>query len=222
MSLNSEHLQSPPEPSPDPAASDALEQQCEALLKLLHKEYDPEVVALVESFRATGDRKAIELIALVYRRLERAQQWYGNRFDRLWHWAHAELNEQQKTRYFNIVANGSADWNEAPGYRRQVDLDLLKARADRAEAALAELQAKHPTDTLAADQEGRQETARLDWMCRHPLSNIDSNKDEHWITAWVCEGEPGNSGGSGKFCASGKNVRECIDKFLSGDIERID
>lgn len=45
------------------------------------------------------------------------EQWYGVRHERLWHWAHAELNEEQKRRYFNIVANGTAEHSEPPTSR---------------------------------------------------------------------------------------------------------
>lgn len=42
------------------------------------------------------------------------EQWHGVRYERLWHWAHAELDEEQKRRYFNIVANGTAEHSEPP------------------------------------------------------------------------------------------------------------
>lgn len=59
--------------------------------------------------------------------LERSAQ----RSQRLWKWAHEELSEPLKTRYFNIVANGTADWLEQPEYAQQYN--ALKYRTERAE-----------------------------------------------------------------------------------------
>ncbi|MCS9380862.1 hypothetical protein N1E52_26695 [Pseudomonas aeruginosa] len=68
------------------------------------------------------------------------EQWYGVRHERLWHWAHAELNEEQKRRYFNIVANGTAEHNEPPTYAQQ--LCRMKHRAESAEQELSALRAR--------------------------------------------------------------------------------
>jgi hypothetical protein len=62
---------------------------------------------------------------------------------RLWAWAHEELSEPLKTRYFNIVANGTADVMEQPTYAQQYN-----GQKYRAEAAEAE------RDTLRAELEG--------------------------------------------------------------------
>lgn len=70
--------------------------------------------------------------------LERSAQ----RSQRLWKWAHEELSEPLKTRYFNIVANGTADWLEQPEYAQQYN--AMKHRAERAEAELAQLRAAAP------------------------------------------------------------------------------
>jgi hypothetical protein len=51
---------------------------------------------------------------------------------RLWQWAHEELSEPLKTRYFNIVANGVADVMEQPTYAQQ--FNVMKSRAIKAEA----------------------------------------------------------------------------------------
>lgn len=63
----------------------------------------------------------------------------------------------------------------------------------------------------------------LDWLERNSSVTHESNSVEHWITAWVIQGEPGNEGGaSGRFFASAKTFRGCITKFLRGEIVRID
>ncbi|HCH7700321.1 TPA: hypothetical protein SMO11_005379 [Pseudomonas aeruginosa] len=68
------------------------------------------------------------------------EQWYGVRHERLWHWAHAELNEEQKRRYFNIVANGTAEHSEPPTFAQQ--LCRTKHRYECAEKEVAALRAR--------------------------------------------------------------------------------
>ncbi|HBP6823487.1 TPA: hypothetical protein L6B08_26880 [Pseudomonas aeruginosa] len=68
------------------------------------------------------------------------EQWYGVRHERLWHWAHAELNEEQKRRYFNIVANGTAEHSEPPTFAQQ--LCRAKHRYECAEKEVAALRAR--------------------------------------------------------------------------------
>ena len=59
---------------------------------------------------------------------------------RLWVWAHEELSEPLKTRYFNIVANGVADLMEQPTYAQQYN--GMKYRAEAAEAERDSLRAE--------------------------------------------------------------------------------
>ncbi len=67
------------------------------------------------------------------------------------------------------------------------------------------------------------DTQRLDWVAQKRTAQYDSDNGEHWIVSWVCQGEAGNkNGASGKFLGRGKSYRECIDKFIEGDIVRID
>ncbi|MCS7773704.1 hypothetical protein N0039_31190, partial [Pseudomonas aeruginosa] len=68
------------------------------------------------------------------------EQWHGVRYERLWHWAHAELDEEQKRRYFNIVANGTAEHSEPPTYAQQ--LCRMKHRYECAEKEAAALRAR--------------------------------------------------------------------------------
>lgn len=68
------------------------------------------------------------------------EQWYEVRHERLWHWAHAELNEEQKRRYFNIVANGTAEHSEPPTFAQQ--LCRTKHRYECAEKEVATLRAR--------------------------------------------------------------------------------
>ncbi|SSV28894.1 Uncharacterised protein [Acinetobacter baumannii] len=68
------------------------------------------------------------------------EQWHGVRYERLWHWAHAELNEEQKRRYFNIVANGTAEHSEPPTFAQQ--LCRAKHRYECAEKEVATLRAR--------------------------------------------------------------------------------
>jgi len=59
---------------------------------------------------------------------------------RLWVWAHEELSEPLKTRYFNIVANGTADVMEQPTYAQQYN--GMKHRAEAAENERDQLRAE--------------------------------------------------------------------------------
>ncbi|HEP8123405.1 TPA: hypothetical protein VDV44_005237 [Pseudomonas aeruginosa] len=97
---------------------------------------------------ATSDYDALAAEAQSLREeVEKAQnalafteQWHGVRYERLWHWAHAELDEEQKRRYFNIVANGTAEHSEPPTYAQQ--LCRMKHRYECAEKEVAALRAR--------------------------------------------------------------------------------
>ena len=80
--------------------------------------------------------------------LEHTRYWYGTRLERLWHWAHEELTEPQKSRYFSIVANGTADVNEPPTYARQ--LNVMNHDLKRSEAELASVTAERDALLIAA------------------------------------------------------------------------
>lgn len=125
---------------------------------------DRRVMALVERLRKWPDlpglnldkdlmHEAADLLERVHSSLEFTRYWYITRHERLWQWAHAELNEQQRERYFSIVANGIADMNEPPTYAQQYN--MMKHRMERAEAELAAL--RHN-----AKLSGRHEAQRSD------------------------------------------------------------
>lgn len=80
---------------------------------------------------------AESVIERLQARIEHSAYFYGVRLARLWHWAHEELDETQKSRYFCIVANGTADHMEQPTYAQQ--MNTLRHRAEAAEAELAKL-----------------------------------------------------------------------------------
>lgn len=65
------------------------------------------------------------------KKINHSEQWYSCRFETLYHWAHRELNESQKTQYFNIVANGSSHPLDPPTYAQK--MNVLKYRAESAE-----------------------------------------------------------------------------------------
>ncbi len=83
------------------------------------------------------------------------EQWYGVRHERLWHWAHAELNEEQMRRYFNIVANGTAEHSEPPTFAPQ--LCRAKHRYECAEKEVAALRTKL---AMAEDAAAKGDAAR--------------------------------------------------------------
>ncbi|WAC72110.1 hypothetical protein OU995_21450 [Roseateles sp. SL47] len=81
--------------------------------------------------------------------LERSAQ----RSQRLWQWAHEELTEPLKTRYFNIVANGTADVMESPTYAQQYN--LLRHRLDECADVLSWLYASLPMNAQDTQRVGR-------------------------------------------------------------------
>lgn len=108
---------------------------------------DLRVMALVARLHAEGKYEDAKTVDQLMSRLEHTRYWYATRHQRLWHWAHAELAEPQRTRYFSIVANGTADVNEPPTYAQQ--FNVMKWRMEEAERQLAALrhnaQAQAPT-----------------------------------------------------------------------------
>jgi len=69
-----------------------------------------------------------------------------------------------------------------------------------------------------------QESARLDWLIRNNGAQFaEFSMGDKCITTWICTSEPGNESGHGaNYIARGASYRECIDRFLSGDIKRAD
>lgn len=63
---------------------------------------------------------------------------------------------------------------------------------------------------------------RLAWIENHGSFNHDTGSGEHWVTAWLGQDEPGNTGSSGRFLARAATFAGCVDKFLAGDVIRID
>lgn len=93
----------------------------------------------IPELEAERDKLAIQLNDLTalneYVKERRAQISH-----RLWVWAHEELSEPLKTRYFNIVANGTADVMEQPTYAQQ--FNAMKYRAEASEAERDQLRAE--------------------------------------------------------------------------------
>lgn len=88
-----------------------------------------------------GMTQAAETLLELHSRLEHTDYWYGTRMARLFDWAHAELSEEQRTRYFSIVANGTADVMEPPTYAQQYN--QMKWRLEQALEQVRRL--THPT-----------------------------------------------------------------------------
>ena len=99
--------------------------------------FEQSVSELSARLAQSGQTKDAKLVDDLLGRWQHTKCWYGTRHERLWHWAHAELNAEQKTRYFSIVANGTADMHEQPTYAQQ--FNTMKWRMEEAERKLAEL-----------------------------------------------------------------------------------
>lgn len=89
----------------------------------------------------TDDLKAADAseIESLRKRLAHTEEWYAVRFRRLFDWAHSELSDDQRNRYFSIVANGSATPFEPDNYTALLNLE--KHRANRAEQDVLTLKA---------------------------------------------------------------------------------
>lgn len=98
---------------------------------------DRRVMALVARLHAEGKHEDAKTVDQLMSSLEHTRYWYATRHERLWHWAKTELAEPQRTRYFSIVANGTADVNEPPTYAQQ--FNVMKWRMEEAERQLAAL-----------------------------------------------------------------------------------
>lgn len=84
----------------------------------------------------------IREVAELERRLEHTRQWTAARWERLSQWAREELPEPLKVRFFNILANGTADHMESPTLTQQYN--VMKHRAEKAESELVRLRAADP------------------------------------------------------------------------------
>jgi hypothetical protein len=106
---------------------------------------------------AANPAVVLELIAEnkgLAKKIKWDESWYGARFETLFHWAHRELNEEQKTQYFNIVANGSSSPLDPPTYAQQ--MNSLKWKVEAAEKE---------RDMLKAELEAlRQDAERYRWL----------------------------------------------------------
>jgi hypothetical protein len=77
--------------------------------------------------------------------LEHTNYWYSIRLARLKDWAHTELTEPLKDRFFSILANSTVDVLEPPTYAQQFnmmkhDVDRLEKELAKTRAELAEIQ----------------------------------------------------------------------------------
>ncbi|HCF3421902.1 TPA: hypothetical protein ACJYA9_000768 [Pseudomonas aeruginosa] len=113
----------------------------EAGNKISYDPHGPEIVMAKDYDALAAEAQALrEEVEKAQNALAFTEQWHGVRYERLWHWAHAELDEEQKRRYFNIVANGTAEHSEPPTYARQ--LCRMKHRYECAEKEVAALRAR--------------------------------------------------------------------------------
>lgn len=128
-----------------------LSAEASTLLELFSLDRDPESLysrarEVISAISAERDALAKDL-----KRLQDKTEFITERraqiSHRLWVWAHEELSEPLKTRYFNIVANGTADVMEQPTYAQQYNGQKYRAEAAEAErdslrAEIEKLQAR--------------------------------------------------------------------------------
>jgi hypothetical protein len=139
-----------PEAGATPAVQGLTDEQIEAIDQALRrKDWRTDDTTVADAAMALTDR------------LASMREFYGQRYKVLFDWAHRELNDDQKTQYFNIVANGTPSVYEAPEYAQQ--FNLMKHRAEAAEAEVERLRALSAPEQ-AAQQAGARDAARLDWL----------------------------------------------------------
>jgi hypothetical protein len=114
------------------------------------------------------------------RELESSRDWYATRFERLREWVDAlSIPEETRNEYFNIVANGTAAFQENPTHAQL--LSLAKHRAERAETdrdrylAWSE-NAEHHIKTLNAEKAKAQ--ARFEAEHRELIRELSEARKE--------------------------------------------
>lgn len=132
------------------AASRALHDAADAIESLRTKLQEQALQSL--STMGQDDATIADLraqLAEARESMEYRKEQAAQREQRLWQWAHEELSEPLKMRYFNIVANGTADVMEPPVYAQQ--FNMMKYRAERAESERDAARAE--AEALRADAE---------------------------------------------------------------------
>lgn len=130
------------------------------------------------------------------------------------HESHQKVNALQGSKRDKSIFSEALDALQAVTAER----DALKAIADSDDGAGGEgMKLYLENRALKAD------AGRLDWVGDNRSANHDSDVSGHYVVSWVPQNALGNkNGASGQFLAQAPSFRECIDKFLSGDIVRID
>jgi len=98
-----------------------------ALMRLSSIEYD----TAYEAWQAATAADEADVEKTKAQR-DHTRQWYGTRFETLWHWAHKRLPEDLRNEYFNIVANDTPTPQDPPTYAQQLNMAIYRAK--RAEA----------------------------------------------------------------------------------------
>lgn len=93
---------------------------------------------LIARYRTLAPQLA-EALERVEDRLEHTQQWYAERCERLWHWAHED--KEHRSGYFAIMANGTETIHEPPTYAQQMNTlrHALERSEDTAQRQAAEI-----------------------------------------------------------------------------------
>lgn len=61
---------------------------------------------------------------------------------------------------------------------------------------------------------------RIEWLLDHNNISITRHNGMFSITAWICNGEPGNENmGGSRFYTTGRTRLDCVDNFLIGSIK---
>jgi hypothetical protein len=122
-----------------------------------------------------------KLVVGLRNRLDSLKHFYESRFERLQQFAHDELDGEQKRRFFNVVANGTAEWTEQHNWSGQIvtaegRMDGLREKQEEALALIAKF--GDEMDSLRADN------ARLLARCEQYEEALRHYADaRNWTTA---------------------------------------
>lgn len=143
--------------------------------------------------------------------VERTQQWYGVRHERLAQWAREDLPEDLRTQFFNIYANGKKDAYEPPTHTQM--FQQMKYRAEKAEKELATIRKRISHRCLTESCA----------PCERCASDHGWLSDEvHRIDEWIAEALASLPDVGGDYDGREADIKACRNLLRRIEDERTD
>jgi hypothetical protein len=197
-------------------------QMPESLMKGHRMATDRELYEIFEIARRGSDRPSgvlrgihavLEAVAPAAEKLGQLQETHdyfkqrsSQRHERLWHWAHEKLDEERKTEFFNIVANGVVQMYEEPTYAQIMNTTIHERDQALREASFLRIR--------LAEAERRQKA--LQWLIDNsatypsPKVPVQLIVDENRAAELVTEGGDPSAGYR-------KYLPEELDRLAEGE-----